>query len=168
MAVPALQYSFNILNWTTAVIKRMGVKTRKLLTCHRMHHLKADIDRLYTSRSEGGRELVQLELSYKLTSIVLQRYLETTKVCMMVCVKEYERNKEFYSFIREANKFKREFQLGEEVQINHNTLTAAGKNLKKKVNAMYQMQKRWQDKPIHGQYSVRTKQTDVDKSRTDQ
>lgn len=88
------------------------------------------IDRLYTSRSEGGRELVQQELSYKLTTIGLQRYLETTEDCMMIRVKEYERNKKLYLVIKEANKFRREFQVGEEVKIKHNTPTAAAKNLK--------------------------------------
>ena len=54
LAVPVVQYSFNIINWNMADIRRMDVKTRKLLTNNRMHHPKADIDRLYLPRRDGG------------------------------------------------------------------------------------------------------------------
>ena len=30
---------------------------------NRMHHPKADVDRLYIPRNEGGRGMIQLELS---------------------------------------------------------------------------------------------------------
>jgi hypothetical protein len=36
-----------------------------MLTMYKMHQLKADIDRLYVKRKEGGRGLVQLEAAYK-------------------------------------------------------------------------------------------------------
>ena len=36
-----------------------------------MHHPKADVDRLYIPRKAGGRGLVQLEITYKTTTIGL-------------------------------------------------------------------------------------------------
>ena len=45
------------------------------MTTHSMHHPKADIHRLYLSRSNGGRGLTSLELSYKTSTIGLFRYL---------------------------------------------------------------------------------------------
>jgi hypothetical protein len=40
-------------------------KTRKTLTMRKILHPKADIDRLYVKRKEGGRGLVQIEAALK-------------------------------------------------------------------------------------------------------
>ena len=42
-----------------------------------MHHPKADIDRLYVKRKEGGRGLVQVEAVYKAEIINIAEYLNT-------------------------------------------------------------------------------------------
>ena len=42
-----------------------------------MHHPKADIDRLYVKRKEGGRALVQVEAAYKVEIINNAEYLNT-------------------------------------------------------------------------------------------
>jgi hypothetical protein len=42
-----------------------------------MHHPKADIDRLYVKRKEGGRGLVQVEVAYKTEIINIAKYLNT-------------------------------------------------------------------------------------------
>jgi len=36
-----------------------------MLTMYKMHHPKADTDRLYVKRKEVGRGLVQIEAGYK-------------------------------------------------------------------------------------------------------
>ena len=60
-----LRYSFGIINWRTEEIRNIDRKTRKMLTVYKMHHSKADTDRLYVKREEGGRGLVQIEAAYK-------------------------------------------------------------------------------------------------------
>ena len=82
-AIPIVTYSFNILNWTMSEIKRLDVKVRKLLTMNKIHRPKADVDRLYIPRSEGGKGLLQLEISYKTITIGLQTYLYSAKVWML-------------------------------------------------------------------------------------
>ena len=42
-----------------------------------MHHRKADIDRLYVKRKEGGRGLVQIEAAYKAEIMNIAEYLNT-------------------------------------------------------------------------------------------
>jgi len=54
LAVPVLRYSFGIINWRTEEIKKIDRKTIKMLKMYKMHHPKADIDRLYVKRKEGG------------------------------------------------------------------------------------------------------------------
>ena len=69
LAVSVVQYSFNIINGNLADLNRLNTKTRKLLTSNKMHHLKADVDRLYLPRSRGGRGMIELETSCKTTAI---------------------------------------------------------------------------------------------------
>ena len=72
LAIPVITYSMNILNWKINDLKRLDTKTRKLLTMYIMHHPKADVDRLYLPRSEGGRGLIQIELTYKIETVGLK------------------------------------------------------------------------------------------------
>ena len=60
IAVPVVTYRCNIINWTTADLKKLDRKTRKLLTMEKMRFPKADIDRLYLPRASGGRGLIQI------------------------------------------------------------------------------------------------------------
>jgi hypothetical protein len=171
LATPVVQYSYNIINWTLQDIKRMDVKTRKLLTSHNMHHPKADIERLYLPRNEGGRGLISLEMSYKTTTIGLEAYLDATTDWMMTLVKNHENKKSKYSIIKEAKKFKNELSL-EDIDINteETSPTRAAKIIKGKAKekGLEQAKQRWQDKPLHGQYLSRTNEADVDKVLTHQ
>ena len=45
-----------------------------MLTMYKVHHPKADIDRLYVKRKEGGRGLVQVEVAYKAEIINIAEY----------------------------------------------------------------------------------------------
>jgi hypothetical protein len=75
--VPVLRYGFGIINWRIEEIKQIDRKTRKMLTMYKMHHPKADIDRLYVKRKEGRRGLVQFEAAYKAEIINIVEYLNT-------------------------------------------------------------------------------------------
>jgi len=72
-----LRYSFGIINRRTEEIKKIYRKTRKMLTMYKMHHPKADTDRLYVKKKEGGRGLVQIEATYKVGIINIAEYLNT-------------------------------------------------------------------------------------------
>ena len=84
MEIPIVTYSFNIINWTIPEIRRLDTKIRKFLTCNRMHHSKADVDRLYIPGNEGGRGMIQLEFSYKTSTISQHKYLTTTTTDWML------------------------------------------------------------------------------------
>ena len=47
-----------------------------MLTMYKMHHPKADIDRLYVKRKKGGRGLVQVEAAYKAEIINIAKYFK--------------------------------------------------------------------------------------------
>ena len=81
LVIPAVTYSFNIINWNLSDIKKMDTKIRKLLTCNRMHHPKADVERLHVPRREGGREWMQLEINFKTTTTGLHICQQPTTGC---------------------------------------------------------------------------------------
>jgi hypothetical protein len=76
-AVPVLRYSLGTINWRLEGIKQIDRKTRKRLTMYKMHHPKADIERLYVKRREVGRGLVQVEAAYKREIIDNEEYYNT-------------------------------------------------------------------------------------------
>lgn len=49
-------------------LRKPDRQTRKLLTMHGAVHCKADIDRLYRSRREGGRGLLNIETIHTITT----------------------------------------------------------------------------------------------------
>ena len=93
LAIPVITYSFNIIDWNLSEVKRLDIKVRKMMTTHSMHHPKADIYRLYLQRSNGGRGLNQLELSYKTTMIGLFRYLNLSDDWMLRLALKHETEK---------------------------------------------------------------------------
>lgn len=71
--------------------------------------LATEVDRLDVTRSEIRRALVKLALSYKTTTIDLQRYQTTTQDWTMRRLKAVERNNKIYFVINEANTLKADF-----------------------------------------------------------
>jgi hypothetical protein len=53
LAVPVFRYSFGIINWRLEEIKQIDRKTRQIPTMYKMHHPKADIDRLFMLRTNS-------------------------------------------------------------------------------------------------------------------
>lgn len=75
LAIPVITYNFNIINWNLEDVRLMDRKIRKLMTLGKMHHPKADVNRMYVPRREGEREMINLEMSFK-TTIRLNSNLE--------------------------------------------------------------------------------------------
>ena len=54
-AVGVIRYSAGVLDWTIQDLRRMDVKTRKILAMNGARHPRANVDRIYLKRNEGGR-----------------------------------------------------------------------------------------------------------------
>ena len=104
LAIPVVTYSFSIINWNLSDLKKLDAKIRKQFTCHRLHHPKSDVDRLYVQRKAGGRGMIQLELSYKTSVIGLNQYLDTTNDWMLQLVNRHKNSKKLHSVIKESEK----------------------------------------------------------------
>jgi predicted RNA-binding protein with RPS1 domain len=117
---------------------------------YKVHHPKADTDRLYVKRKEGGKGLVQVEAAYKAEITSIAEYLNTNyKVDQFVkVVKSYEStHPTMNSLIKTAAKLAEELSQPNEKSdakqegIQH-TKARLGEVLKNK----------WKNKVMHGQY----------------
>ncbi len=68
--------SVGMVDWRVEEIRKMDRKMRKLLMMHGMHHSKADANRLYIKRCDGGRGLIKLESVYNIAIVSLSKYIE--------------------------------------------------------------------------------------------
>ena len=133
-----------------------------------MHHPKSDVDRLYLPRTEGGRGLIQLELSYKSTTVGRDKYLQETQDTLLGFVKDHDDRKSLRSISRQSMKFSRELgvpaiPLAED---EVNTTYARRTKAKAKHQGHQQLRSKWESKPLHGKYPQRAEQADVDQEKT--
>lgn len=143
LAVPVLRYSFGIINWHKEEIQKLDRKTRKMLTTYGQHHPRADIDRLYVPRKEGGRGLIQIEAAYVAETTNLAEYIEGTEDQLMKIVRTHQRN----------------------TSSSPNTACKHTEFLQKKAIAENTKEK-WEKKRMHGQYPRSLDDTLVDKEQT--
>ena len=133
-----------------------------------MHHPKSDVDRLYLPRTEGGGGLVQLELSYKTTTIGLDKYFQEMEDIVLHFVKDYDDRKSLYSISRYSVKFSRELGVPAKppAEDEANTTYARRTKVKTKYQGRQQLRSEWESKALHGKYPQRVKQADVDQDNT--
>jgi hypothetical protein len=108
LAVAVLRYSFVIINWHQEEIQKLDRKTRKMLKIRGQHHPRADIDRLYVPRKEGGRGLMQVEGAYIAETLSLVEYVEIKEDPLIQIVRTHQHNTNL-ALLQTANKFKKSF-----------------------------------------------------------
>ena len=169
LAIPVVAYRFNVINWNLEEIRRMDRKIRKLLTLNRMCHPKADVNRMYVPRKEGGRGMINLEMCLKTTKFGLNTYLSSSDDRMLKLVLQHEKKNKLHSVTKESQKFKFQLNMAQEENEKTTEVTKAAKEIKKKAKQGYlnDMKKTWREKP-HGRYPLRTDNGDVDRTTTHQ
>jgi len=90
LAVPVLKYSVGIINWGQEEQQKPDKKTRKLLTIHGDRHTKADIDRFFVPKIQGGRELKQTTEAYVVGITKLVAYVDSKKDPVMRIVRKHQ------------------------------------------------------------------------------
>ena len=78
-AVSIVRYGAGIISWSKKELENLDRKTRKLMTMNGGHHPKADVDRLYLKRCEGGWGLIGLEDYVQVEVHSLKKCLSTSK-----------------------------------------------------------------------------------------
>ena len=150
-------------------IQRLDVKVRKLLTVNKMHHPKADACRLYIPRSDGGKGLIQLELCYETITIGLQTYLDSAQDWMLQLVNRHEKTKKVHSVSCQSKQFKTELEPAP-IGSNETQPAKRAKVIKReaKMEGLDAIESKWEQKPLHGQYALRSKDAAIDRANTHQ
>jgi hypothetical protein len=89
LAIPLLRYSFGIISWHQEEIQKLD---KKNVNHPWTHHPKADVDRLYVPRKDGGRGLMQIEGAIIAAVIKLKEYMEHTDDPLMQIVRTHQHN----------------------------------------------------------------------------
>lgn len=137
-ALAVVTYNLNIITWNLNNTNKLDIKTRKILTMTKMHHRKANVDRLYLPKTTEGRGMVQLELTFKTT---LDTYLTTTDHPLLQIVKHNEELKKMQmkiSIRKEASKFRQQLDLPDiQMRYQPNMPVDSNKKQNTKVNNNY-------------------------------
>ena len=72
------------LGWSRPQLEEIDRRTRKLLTMHNGFHPKSNADRLYLSRSEGGRGLIGVQDTVETEILGLTNYLRNSKESLLI------------------------------------------------------------------------------------
>ena len=64
-ADPLMRYGAGIVKWTKSELDEIDRKTRTIVTLNKELHPGSDIDRLYVSRTKGGRGLIGCKMRVK-------------------------------------------------------------------------------------------------------
>ena len=86
LAIPVITYGFGVVDWPQFKINQIDVRTRKLLTLHKVTYRINCLDRLYLPRSEGGLGLTEVNQSFKSSMVALSQYLHVSKDPLMKIV----------------------------------------------------------------------------------
>eukprot|EP00957_Ditylum_brightwellii_P050149 3801761-Ditylum_brightwellii.AAC.1 len=74
-ALPVLRYTFGIMKLTKGKLRKLDIKTRKMLTMKGIHHPKGNVHRLYLHHSKGGRGLTGVEDTHNCEYAALGKYV---------------------------------------------------------------------------------------------
>jgi hypothetical protein len=120
-----------------------------MLTIRGQHRPRADIDRLYVPKKEGGRGLMQVEGAYIAETLNLMEYVASKEDPLIQIVRTHQHNTNS-ALLQTANKFRKSFQY-ETKQIKKIT-----QNIKVK----------WKEKRMHGQFPRSSDEKLVDKEQS--
>ena len=82
-AVSIARYETGIIKWTKNELEELDRKTRKLMTMYGAQHPKADVDKLYLKRCDGGRGLIGVEDCVQAEVNSLDKYLSVSEEKML-------------------------------------------------------------------------------------
>ena len=113
---------------------------------------------MYIPRKEGGREMTDLEMAYKITTIGLNSCLQYSGDRMFNALLQHEKNKKLDSVVKESRRFKFPLNRVQEENVINTKPTIAAKNIKKEAKnaSLEDMKNRWREKPLDGKYPLST------------
>ena len=79
LAIPVVSYGFGIIDWPQCELNKLDVKTRKILTLHKVIYRNQCLDRIYLPRREGGLGLTEINHAFRASIVSLGQYLMSSE-----------------------------------------------------------------------------------------
>ena len=119
-AIPLLQYSFWTCTWTLEKLKQLDRKTREVINKNSGQNKKSSVAMTYLSYNQGGYNLSELEMVYKLSKIKIAHHIATSTDQRIKLVREFQDWKEHRGFTS-ANKMAQRYayDFGVEIEFNN-------------------------------------------------
>ncbi|KAL1446402.1 hypothetical protein WDU94_005646 [Cyamophila willieti] len=170
LAMPVVEYGFGIIEWTKEEIRQMDRKTRKLLTMNKSLHPKADVDRIYLPRKEGGRGLRMIEQAHDIAILGLAEYIKGKENDYLIEVLRDSQVNTNKNIIKKAENIERQFVIPNTIETNVMELKKRIKIYKDKIKEQQreELKRKWKAKRLHGQFinQILEKRDTVDRIRT--
>ena len=87
-ASPIIAYTAGIVDWNKEELRQIDPMTRKQMTLHGALHPRADVHRLYVSRTKGGRGLRSIADVVALEKASLAEYVENANEPILTKLKD--------------------------------------------------------------------------------
>ena len=152
-AVPVITPTIGIIDWTIDGIRQVDINKRNLLTLTGSFHPNSDVDRIYISRTKGGRGLRSIRTLYESRIISLRQHL----------LRNANRN-EILGYVREYEKVYI-IRVGNELLVN-NDITETPDAKPKSLSRTYakakskEHEQQYTKKKMHGYYYRKLQQDD--------
>ena len=85
--VSVVRYPTAFLGWSRIQLEEIGRRTRHLLTMLNGFHPRGNVDRLYISRSVGGRRLVGVQETVQTAILGLRNYVRNSKERLLIAAR---------------------------------------------------------------------------------
>ena len=158
-AVPSISYGFQVLDWSITELEDIDRQTRNILRKSHLLHENSDVDRLYLSRSNGGRGLLNITNLYKTQMITYSQYLQQTTECLMLLVSTTQVERGAKSIHQKAATYLKELEIEKDHGLTKQQLKNVIKNKRLSI-----LSSNIQNKPMHGQYFLTLNEPQIDKS----
>jgi len=159
-AVPSISYGFNVLDWSITELQEIDRETRNILKkCHLLH-INSDVDRMYISRKNGGRGLLNITDLYKNQAIAYSHYLSNSTDPLTQLASTWQNERGAKSIHHKATKYMEELTMD---QNQFTTLTKTQLKTTIKTRRSEKKSEKLKNKPMHGQYFKILDEPHIDK-----
>ncbi|XP_030760434.1 uncharacterized protein LOC115885612 [Sitophilus oryzae] len=90
--LPIITASFGVLKWSKTDMQTLDRLIRTTLTDYRSHHPKSSTSRLYISRNQEGRGLLNLEDAYEVQINKLMRHFKKHQHSLYRCISQVDKH----------------------------------------------------------------------------
>ena len=168
LAIPVISYGFGIVDWPQGLINDIDVRTRKLLTIHKITYKNSCLDRIYLPRSEGGLGLIEVNQCFKSAIVALGQYLHTSEdpLIKIVARQHADLLPQNVSITKMADLFGADLIEKERDEADRNTPATEMAQKKRKVHGFvlrHQRKERWMEDKRAGKFPAELDKPYIDK-----